>query len=299
MTDPSPIDTRRTLSVPGIGDPTLVLTPTRQGLYLCNRFDILGFALIEHGEWAEPEVAVVTALLRPGDVVIECGAHIGTLTIPMARAIAPGGAVHAFEAQPYFARLLDANLALNGMADVVMRNVVVSGASGTIRLPPVTYDKSVNYAGLSFASLPTDGSGVGKPIPMRTLDQICARFDRLNLIKLDIEDMEPAALAGAATLFDRFRPIVYCKIRRPTAFAQVRDFLTTRGYRLYWHIFPHYRADNYRGNPVNRFGVQGDVNLLALPPGKNSASPGLPPATDFAEVERISPGILGPATSPR
>ncbi|MEX1107271.1 MAG: FkbM family methyltransferase [Dongiaceae bacterium] len=293
MTNLSPIDTRRTLPVPGIGDPALVLTPARRGLYLCNRFDILGFALIEHGEWAEPEVAVVTALLRPGDVVIECGANIGTLTIPMARAVAPGGAVHAFEVQPYFARLLDANLALNGMADVVMRNVAVGRVSGTIRLPPVTYDKSVNYSGLSFAGLPTDGSGVGTPIPMRTLDQICARFDRLQLIKLDIEEMEPAALAGAVTLFERFRPIVYCETRSATTFTQVRDFLTTRGYRLYWHIFPGYRAENYRGNPVNRFGAQGDVNLLALPPGKNNASPGLPPATDFAEVERISPGILG------
>lgn len=293
MTDHSPIDTRRTLPVPGIGDPALVLTPARHGLYLCNRFDILGFALIEHGEWAEPEVAVVTALLRPGDVVIECGANIGTLTIPMARAVSPGGAIHAFEAQPYFARLLDANLALNGMADVVMRNVAVGRVSGTIRLPIVTYDKSMNFSGFSFAGLPTDGSGVGTLIPMRPLDQICARFDRLRLIKLDIEEMEPDALAGAVTLFERFRPIVYCETRSAGTFVQVRDFLTARGYRLYWHIFPGYRAENYRGNAVNRFGAQGDVNLLALPPGMGELSRGLPPASDFAEVERISPGVLG------
>ncbi|MEX0808883.1 MAG: FkbM family methyltransferase [Dongiaceae bacterium] len=299
MTDLSPIDTRRTLPVPGIGDPTLVLTPTRHGIYLCNRFDILGFALIEHGEWAEPEVAVVTALLRPGDVVVECGANIGTLTIPMAHAVAPGGTVHAFEAQPYFARLLDANLALNGIADVAMRNVVIGRASGMVRLPPVKYDKSVNYSGFSFAALPTDGSGVGTPIPVRALDQICARFNKLHLIKLDVEDMEPDALAGAATLFERFRPIVYCEARSAAVFEPLRAFLTSRGYKLYWHIFPSYRAENYRGNPVNRFGAQGDVNLLALPQGKYDASPTLPPATDFAEVERISPGVLGRAKPSR
>jgi FkbM family methyltransferase len=294
MTATSPIDTRRMLPLPGAADRALVLTPARRGLFLCNRHDIVGYALMEFGEWAEPEVALLTALLRPGDIAIECGAHIGTLTIPMARAVGPQGSIHAFEAQPYFARLLDANLALNGIGNAVMRNVVVGRDRGIVRLPPIEYDKPVNFAGLSLAGLPTDGGGHGTALPVRTLDRLCGTFDRLQLIKLDIEEMEPAALAGAIALLDRFRPIVYCEARSAPTFVAVREILTARGYKLYWHAFRGYSPNNYRGNPENRFGAQGDVNLLALPPGMGEPARGLPSATDFAEVERIWPGILGP-----
>jgi FkbM family methyltransferase len=294
MTDAPPIDTRRTIPVPGLGDPALALTPARRGVFLCNRHDIVGVALIEYGEWAEPEVQLVTALLKPGDVAIECGANIGALTVPMARAVGPRGMIHAIELQPYFVRLLNANLALNGIQHVAVRHVAVGAAAGTLRLPAIPYDRPLNFSGLSFAGLPTDGSGSGVPVPVRTLDEMFPALKRLQLLKMDIENMEPAALAGATGLIRRLRPIVYCECRSEACFAAAREILGITGYRLYWHAFRGYSAQNYRGNPANRFGVQGDVNMLALPPGMDEPAPGLPPARDFADVARLWPGVLGP-----
>lgn len=289
------IDTRRTLELPGIGDVALALTPTRRGLFLCNRHDVIGFSLIEYGEWAEPEIALVSALLKPGDNVIECGANIGTITVPMARAVGPRGAVHAFELQPYLVRLLNANLALNGIGNAMPRNVAIGAAEGLMRVPTIPYDRPLNFSGISFAALPTDGSGTGAPIAARTLDGMFGDLKRLRLLKMDIENMEPAALAGATSLIERLQPIVYCEAREKNVFDAIRDFLGSRGYRLFWHAFPGFNPGNYRGSHFNRFGVQGDVNLLALPPGTEDGSPGLPPARDFAEIEQLWPGILGPA----
>lgn len=291
------IDTRRTIDMPGLGDKSLVLSPARRGLFLCNRHDVVGVSLVEYGEWAEPEVELVTALLRPGDVVIECGANIGTMTVPMARSVSPRGTVHALELQPYFVRLLNANLALNGIHNVAVRQVAVGEADGTMRLPPMAYDRPVNFSGISFAAAPTDGSGVGMPIPVRPLDGLFRDLTQLRLLKMDIEQMEPAALAGAGGLIRRLQPIVYLECRTADCFAAARTHLGGAGYRLFWHGFRGYNAANYRGNAINRFGRQGDANLLALPPGLGAASPELPPAGDFSDIERLWPGLLGPQMS--
>jgi FkbM family methyltransferase len=219
------------------------------------------------------------------------------MTIPMARAVGPRGTIHALELQPYFVRLLQANLALNGIHQVFVRNVAAARAAGLMRLPPIPYDRPANFSGISFAGLPTDGSGSGFPVSVRPLDAMFRDLKRLQLLKMDIEMMEPAALAGAAELIARLRPIVYCETRSAAVFDAVRAQLAGAGYRLYWHAFRGYSATNYRGNPANRFGAQGDVNLLAMPPDFGEPVPGLVPARDFSEVEQHWPGILGPSAA--
>jgi hypothetical protein len=44
-------------------------------------------------------VEVLQSFLRPGDVVLDVGAHLGSHTIAFAHMVGPGGAVHAFEPQ--------------------------------------------------------------------------------------------------------------------------------------------------------------------------------------------------------
>ena len=287
------IDTRRTIALPGLGDPSLVLTPARRGLFLCNRHDIVGVSLVEYGEWAEPEADLMATLLRPGDIAVECGAHVGTMTVPMARAVGPRGTVHALELQPYFSRLLSANLALNGIRNVMVRQVAAGAADGMLRLPAIPYDRPHNFSALSFADLPTDGSGQGQAISVRSLDSMFRDLSRLQLLKMDIENMEPAALAGSVDLVRRLTPIVYLECRIPASLDAARQHLGGLGYRLYWHAFRGFNARNYRGNAINRFGQQGDANLLALPPGLGDLSPGLPPAQEFGDLERLWPGLLG------
>ena len=294
MNNPAAIDTRRTIAMPGLRDPSLVLTPARRGLFLCNRHDVVGVSLVDYGEWAEPEIALITALLRPGDIVIECGANIGTMTVPMAQAVGLRGTIHALELQPYFVRLLNANLALNGIQNVAVREVAIGAADGTMRLPAMSYDRPANFSGLSFAAAPTDGSGTGRPIPVRPLDGLFRGLTQLRLLKMDIENMEPAALAGASGLIGRLKPIVYCDCRTPDGLAALRTQLGALGYRFFWHGFRGYSPANYRGNAVNRFGAQGDAHLLAWPSGLGETAPELPPVQDFSDIERLWPGLLGP-----
>jgi tRNA G46 methylase TrmB len=58
--------------------------------------------------------------LRPGDVVVDCGAYIGEFTLYAAEAVGPAGKVIAFEPDPENMKALKANIALNRLKNVTV-----------------------------------------------------------------------------------------------------------------------------------------------------------------------------------
>lgn len=73
----------------------------RYGVIAYNRNDqYIGRSRAAYGEYSQFEVEFLTAWLRPGDVVLEAGANIGPVIVPLARAVGPAGRVHAYERGP-------------------------------------------------------------------------------------------------------------------------------------------------------------------------------------------------------
>lgn len=71
----------------------------------------------------------ICSMLKPGDVVLDCGANIGELTVPLAKT---GATVHAYEPDPYaFGRLTKAT---QGMGNVTLHNAAVGTTDGSIKL---------------------------------------------------------------------------------------------------------------------------------------------------------------------
>jgi FkbM family methyltransferase len=68
-------------------------------------------------------------LLRPGDIAIDCGAHIGRYTRMLADT---GATVHAFEPDPRNFARLEQNL--TGRPNVILHNAAVDAEAGTAKL---------------------------------------------------------------------------------------------------------------------------------------------------------------------
>ena len=94
-------------------------TVCRHGTFVHPGDFYIGKALDLFGEYSEAEVRFLCSLLEPGDVVVEAGAHIGTICVPMAKVVGPTGAVHAFEPQEEIRDFLRANVANNGLGGSV------------------------------------------------------------------------------------------------------------------------------------------------------------------------------------
>src|SRR4051794_2822301 len=103
----------------------LKLQKCRHGWMLCAG-PTIGKCLELYGEYSEGEVATMRRYVRPGDTVIDVGANIGSLTLPMAGLVGPQGRVVAVESHPATFNLLCAHLALNGIEHVRPFNAFVS-----------------------------------------------------------------------------------------------------------------------------------------------------------------------------
>jgi FkbM family methyltransferase len=245
----------------------LRLRPCRYGYMLYSVNDrYIGRSLELYGEYGEAEFVMYRWLVRPGQVVVDAGANIGTHSLFFARAVQPGGAVVAFEPQRVLFQMLCGNLAINGLRNVDARQAGVGAAPATMQAPPLDYGRESNFGGVRL--VPEDEAGAGprgETVPIVPIDGL--GLERCDLIKLDVEGMEREALLGARRTVERHRPAIYLenniRERSPALIRTLLDF----GYRLYWHLPYLFNPQNLRGNAENVFGRTINANMLCLPPG--------------------------------
>jgi FkbM family methyltransferase len=148
--------------------------------------------------------------VRPGDVVIDCGAHVGAFT---RQALAAGAKlVVSVEPSPVNAELLRRNLADEIQAGRVI--VYQKGVWNEESSLPFFVDPN-NSAGSSFVfedhaghdhSAAADSSII--EVPLTTIDALVAELglEKVDFIKMDIEGAEQNALRGAVQTLKTFRP---------------------------------------------------------------------------------------------
>lgn len=159
---------------------------------------------------AEGMLAGVVSMLRPGDVVVDCGANRGDVTAQLA---ASGAKVHAFEPDPYNFAKLEERFA--GAGNVTLHAAAVGTSDGSIRLmraanweanPDLASVKSTVVAGGQNIA---DGQGIDVnlidfPAFLRGL---MAVHGRVAFVKMDIEGAELDLLSAMldARLFDHIQ----------------------------------------------------------------------------------------------
>ena len=271
----------------------IMLAGCRHGTFLFSSKDMIGRTLRLYGEWAELELARLLPLLRPGDVAIDVGAHVGSFAVPFARAVGPQGSVLAFEPQRFVHHMLCGNIALNAAPQLSAENLAAGDEARVIMAPIPDYARSGNFGAWSLAGLArAPAAGRGQNVRMVKLDDHLARLDRCRLLKIDVEGLEDRVLAGAEGLIARTRPFVHLELNRPDC-APAIDRLRAWNYLPYWHATPGFNPGNFAGVAHNVFGTLGDLNVLAVPRELPDRFPDLPECHSFDEVAVLFPGLLG------
>jgi FkbM family methyltransferase len=232
--------------------------PCRHGVFHYFSNDLyVGRSLELYGEFSESEVALFQTLLKPGAVVVEAGANIGALTVPIARQVGQPGRVIAYEPQAVLAELLARNLAANGIENVDVRCAALGASRSTITVPRLDYRASGNFGGVAL------GSPEGDRVPVDTIDGL--GLERVDLIKVDVEGMEVEVLIGGGETVLKHRPVLYVENDRAERSRLLITTVLALGYRAWWHFAGLFNPANHLGNPENVFARIMSVNLLCLP----------------------------------
>ena len=168
---------------------------------------------------------LLVAWVRPGDVVLDLGANIGSIAIPLA---VRGARVHAFELLHDNARLLAAAAERNGLTTVSVVLGAVWDSPGC-----------VGFAGHSAWGTVTPGSTL--LTAAIAIDDYVRLQDvgRVDVMKLDVEGSEKQALLGARRLLARDHPDIILESNVLTcggagyAYRELLALLAPFGYRLY------------------------------------------------------------------
>jgi FkbM family methyltransferase len=218
----------------------------------------IGRALDHYGEFAESENRVMTNLLKPGEVALDVGANVGTVTLALARRVGAQGRIFAFEPQRIVFQHLCTNIVLNQLFNVDARWAAVGERAGTALIPAVDPRTQA-----PFGSVKVSSTGKGDPVPMVTIDSLA--LPRCHLIKIDVEGMEWQVLAGAAHTIGQHRPLLYFEAKTGPVTESCLSWLIENNYDLYWHFAFFYEAENFAGERENIFPGVGDINALAVP----------------------------------
>ncbi|MCF1708449.1 FkbM family methyltransferase [Tabrizicola sp. J26] len=142
---------------------------------------------------AEGFLAGVAAMLRPGDLAIDCGANVGVVTAVLAET---GADVIAYEPDPFaFGQLSER---FSGHPRVTLINAAVGTSSGTVRLMRAgNFDQNPKGASVKSTILPggraiDEAGGVNVPLLdfPEFLKGLFAEGREVAFLKMDIEGAE-------------------------------------------------------------------------------------------------------------
>jgi FkbM family methyltransferase len=137
--------------------------------------------------------------LRPGDLYVDVGAHIGSIVSLAASAVGSTGRIVAFEPSPDTLAKLRQAVQESGRTNIQVRPEAIGAATGTAEiLAPRGHWAHQSYR----ASLvPASGLGGGIRVPTVSLEEVFGQDRHLiRLLKIDVEGHERSVLRGARQL---------------------------------------------------------------------------------------------------
>ena len=231
---------------------------TRHGPMIALAGDkYIGRSLELYGEFSPGEAGLLAQLVKPGMTVVEVGANIGAHSVALARHCSPGLLV-VFEPQQRVFQVLCANLALNGIENVIAFPEASGATPGFVVVPAVDY-----AAGGNFGAVSVQAEGPGLKTRVTPLDSLSLAV--CHLIKIDVEGYEAEVLRGAAATIARCRPLLYVENDRPDRQQEVISLIAQMNYRLFWHLPPLFSPDNFNSCAEDIFGPVVSINMICLP----------------------------------
>lgn len=216
-------------------------------------------------------------ITETGDAFIDIGAHVGLFSLSVATAGIADVEYLAVEAHPANAAHLMESLAVNGLSSQIP--VLAAAMGGKTGIQPL-----YGGAGSMGHSLIDAGADTTEClVPVMPLDMVIgddSRFaNRPLVVKIDVEGVETAVIAGMASLLDANRVKALLLERGEShetpvglsAFNAMIDQLKIRGFSLWMQTN---KAVDYRLVPYDYQG--GHRDIIALAKGFEPASFGLP-----------------------
>ncbi len=195
--------------------------------------EVISETLHSYGLFDETVTWIVLQSVRPGNVILDIGAHFGYFSLLFAHLTGPSGRVLAFEPTPSTFGVLSENVGQLSLVEAL--NCAAGDSPGNIAIADfgLKYSAWNTLAETSRLGEAPAGTAARRiPVQVVRPDQICAeRKLQPDFIKIDAENFEDKVISGLAGVFAVSRPQVLMETGSEQSLAAARR-LCDYGYRL-------------------------------------------------------------------
>ncbi len=187
--------------------------------------------LYYYGYYERALTRLIEETIRPGSVMVDVGANIGTFSL---LAASLGARCHAFEASPDNCEALRRNIGINQFTGITVHECALSDHSGETAFYLYEETGARNMCGQN--ALFRRGAGREIRVPLETLDSALGDLPRIDFIKSDVEGADFLVLRGARSILETHHPIVVVEAYEELAsklggsIAEILDILWGQGY---------------------------------------------------------------------
>jgi FkbM family methyltransferase len=173
------------------------------------------------GTYESEKAQLLARHVKPGGTFYDVGANVGFYTLLVSRLVGPTGRVISFEPSPRNLGFLRHHLSLNSAANVEVLDLAVSDSEGVAQF---SVDGDPKKSQITAAGDIT--------VQTTTLDRLMGELPFPDLIEMDIEGAEYAALRGAEQLLRKSNPVIFLSTHGHDVHRACCELLRTLGYKL-------------------------------------------------------------------
>tara|TARA_A100001037_G_scaffold303997_1_gene339479 strand:+ start:371 stop:1222 length:852 start_codon:yes stop_codon:yes gene_type:complete len=178
----------------------------------------------------EPHTASIffSDYLKDGDVVIDIGSNIGTVTIQSSVKVGKSGKIFSIEPNPKIYEFLLENLKFNNIKNVETFNIALGDSEGEINFSDKVSDV-VN-------SIVNDESGI--KVRISTLDKLLTVDKKINLLKIDVQGYDKFVLLGGRDILKKTDCVHFPVINQHYenfgyTYKDIFEIFRDNGFRIY------------------------------------------------------------------
>jgi len=221
----------------------------------------------------EKEVGdLLRSMLRANDVFIDIGANIGYFSL-LSATISPSVRIFSFEPVKDLFQKMNVNISLNNIKNIS----TVNAAVGKISEEKELFVSASDNLGMSSFYQPENYSGKKERVKVVTIDDWfkTSELTKIDVIKLDVEGNELAALKGMRAVIEEQRPLVIVEINPQTLSLSGLKSLDIYNYLNQFNFVGFLILENGRLEHLNSKEVNQTINVLFIHPDKKNVYPEL------------------------
>jgi FkbM family methyltransferase len=174
-------------------------------------------------------------IVRPGDVCIDIGAHLGYFTLELSRLVLRNGHVYAIEPMSKFFNTLTGIVHRKGLKNISLFQNAMGADSEYVEMgiPRVNNIKKFAYARAVESSTFLEYVESERVKNLRG-DESFFQLPRVDFIKCDVEGLEISVFQSLLKTIQKHRPVILCELGDPQDRKKLLDILGPFSYQMFY-----------------------------------------------------------------